>query len=57
MATEDNTVVTATWNGNVTFINGTPPANTHTFTLNKGQSFICRSSGNGRPQSLLFYRS
>ncbi|MFC5873025.1 gliding motility-associated C-terminal domain-containing protein [Chryseobacterium arachidis] len=40
MATEDNTVVTATWNGNVTFINGTPPANTHTFTLNKGQSFI-----------------
>ena len=40
LATEDNTVVTATWNGVVTFINGTPPANTHTVTLNKGQSFI-----------------
>lgn len=43
LATENNTVVTVTWNGSVTFF-GAPtapaPANTHTFTLNKGQSFI-----------------
>nr|WP_315033088.1 T9SS type B sorting domain-containing protein [uncultured Chryseobacterium sp.] len=40
LATEDNTTVTATWNGNVDFFGGTPPANTHTVILNKGQSFI-----------------
>lgn len=40
MATENNTVVTATWSGNVEFIGGTPTTNTHTVTLNKGQSFI-----------------
>ncbi|PIF44796.1 gliding motility-associated-like protein [Chryseobacterium sp. 52] len=40
LATENNTVVTATWTGSVTFIGGTPTGNTHTFTLNKGQSFI-----------------
>ncbi|MBD8083726.1 T9SS type B sorting domain-containing protein [Chryseobacterium caseinilyticum] len=41
MATENNTSVTVTWNGSITFIGG--PAgiqNTHTFTLNKGQSFL-----------------
>ncbi|MGU3376439.1 T9SS type B sorting domain-containing protein [Chryseobacterium sp. M5A1_1a] len=40
LATENNTVVTATWNGNVSFFGGTPAVNTHTVTLNKGQSFI-----------------
>lgn len=40
MATENNTVVTTTWSGNITFFGATPPANTHTVTLNKGQSFI-----------------
>lgn len=40
MATENNTVVTATWTGAVNFFGGTPTGNTQTFTLNKGQSFI-----------------
>jgi gliding motility-associated-like protein len=42
LATEDNTVVTATWSAitPITFFGATPPTNTHTFTLNKGQSFI-----------------
>lgn len=40
MATENNTVVTTTWTGPTTFIGGAPTTNTHTVTLNKGQSFI-----------------
>lgn len=48
LATEDNTNVTVTWNNNtpaVEFINGTPTGNTHTFTLQKGQSFIFAGNG------------
>lgn len=42
LATEDNTTVTTTWNGAVTFIGGTPTGggNSQTIILNKGQSFI-----------------
>ncbi|MFL9834870.1 T9SS type B sorting domain-containing protein [Chryseobacterium terrae] len=42
LATENNTVVTVTWNGTITFIGAPNPApqNTYTFTLNRGQSFI-----------------
>lgn len=40
MATEDNTVVTTTWNAAVTFIGGAPATTTNTFTLNKGESFV-----------------
>ncbi|WBV61981.1 T9SS type B sorting domain-containing protein [Chryseobacterium camelliae] len=40
MATENNTTVTATWTGFVSFFGGSPTGNTHTFTLSKGQSFI-----------------
>ncbi|MCE3077246.1 T9SS type B sorting domain-containing protein [Chryseobacterium gwangjuense] len=40
MATENNTTVTATWTGFVSFFGGSPAGNTQTFTLNKGQSFI-----------------
>ena len=40
MATENNTVVTATWSGNITFFGAAPATNTHTVTLNKGQSFV-----------------
>lgn len=42
LATEDNTTVTATWSatGIISFFGATPATNTHTFTLNKGQSFI-----------------
>ncbi|ROH86581.1 gliding motility-associated C-terminal domain-containing protein [Chryseobacterium cucumeris] len=40
LATENNTVVTATWSGNVTFFGAAPATNTQTITLNKGQSFI-----------------
>ncbi|MBW7675733.1 T9SS type B sorting domain-containing protein [Chryseobacterium chendengshani] len=42
LATEDNTVVTVTWNPAtpISFFNGAPTSNTNTFTLNKGQSFI-----------------
>ena len=40
LATENNTVVTATWNGAVGFFGGAPTGNTNTFTLNKGESFI-----------------
>lgn len=46
LATEDNTVVTATWSAitPITFLGATPTTNTHTFTLNKGQSFIFAGS-------------
>jgi gliding motility-associated-like protein len=42
LATEDNTTVTATWSATAvfTFFGATPTTNTHTFILNKGQSFI-----------------
>ncbi|MGH1517580.1 T9SS type B sorting domain-containing protein [Chryseobacterium sp. JK1] len=40
MATENNTVVTATWSGNIAFFGAAPATNTHTVTLNKGQSFV-----------------
>ncbi|ATN06826.1 gliding motility protein [Chryseobacterium indologenes] len=54
LATEDNTTVTVSWNTPpvtnpvtppVSFINGSPTGNTHTFTLQKGQSFILAGSG------------
>lgn len=49
MATEDNTNVTVTWNAatpGVTFINGSSvTGNTHSVTLQKGQSFIYAGSG------------
>lgn len=41
LATEDNTSVTVTWTTpGLKFINGAPPAQSHSFVLNKGQSFI-----------------
>ncbi|MBB4807654.1 gliding motility-associated-like protein [Chryseobacterium defluvii] len=41
MATEDNTNVTVSWNtAGLVFLGGTPTGNSHTFTLNKGQSFL-----------------
>jgi gliding motility-associated-like protein len=50
MATEDNTVVTVTWNtAGLTFIGGAPTGTTHTFTLNKGQSFIFAGQQNNTP--------
>ncbi|WP_209389219.1 gliding motility-associated C-terminal domain-containing protein [Chryseobacterium sp. RR2-3-20] len=48
LATENNTVVTVTWTGSISFYGGgVPPSNTKTFTLNKGQSFIFAGSGDG----------
>ncbi len=44
MATENNTTVTATWNGFISFFGGSPAGNSQTFTLNKGQSFIFAGS-------------
>lgn len=48
LATENNTVVTVTWNGSITFI-GAPTGlgNTHTVTLNKGESFIFAGNTTG----------
>lgn len=41
LATEDNTSVTVSWKTpGLKFINGNPPAQSHSFVLNKGQSFI-----------------
>ncbi|MDR3023032.1 T9SS type B sorting domain-containing protein [Chryseobacterium sp.] len=40
LATENNTVITTTWNGNVTFFGGSPSTHSQTITLNKGESFI-----------------
>lgn len=53
LATEDNTIVTATWNGTVAFVGGAPTTNTHTFTLDKGESFIFAGlpGTNGQNQS------
>lgn len=46
MATENNTSVTVSWNTpGIVFTNGTPPGNTHSFVLNKGESFIFTGSG------------
>jgi len=47
LATENNTTVTATWSNTlpIAFIGATPTTNTHTFTLNKGQSFVFAGSG------------
>lgn len=45
LATEDNTNVTVTWTNPVTFYGGTPTGTTHTFTLNKGKSFILAGPG------------
>lgn len=47
MATENNTVVTVTWNGTVNFFGGAPTTNTHTFNLDKGESFIFAGNTNG----------
>lgn len=45
LATENNTVVTVTWNAGVTFIGATPTGTTNTFVLDKGQSFIFAGNG------------
>ncbi|GEN77417.1 T9SS type B sorting domain-containing protein [Chryseobacterium hagamense] len=46
MATEDNTLVTVSWNtSGLVFTGGTPAGNSHSFTLNKGQSFIFSGPG------------
>ncbi|MDR2236840.1 MAG: IgGFc-binding protein, partial [Chryseobacterium sp.] len=47
LATEDNTTVTVSWNNPaITFLGGTPTTGTsHTFTLNRGQSFIFSGTG------------
>ncbi|ASK30847.1 gliding motility protein [Chryseobacterium sp. T16E-39] len=46
LATEDNTTVTVSWNGTgVTFFGGTATGNSHTFTLNKGESFLFAGDG------------
>ncbi|MGE8434633.1 gliding motility-associated C-terminal domain-containing protein [Chryseobacterium joostei] len=46
LATENNTSITVSWNTpGLVFTNGTPPGNTHSFVLNKGESFIFTGSG------------
>ncbi|HCA05664.1 T9SS type B sorting domain-containing protein [Chryseobacterium sp.] len=46
LATEDNTNVTVSWTTNgLVFYGGTPTGNTHSFTLNKGESFILAGPG------------
>jgi gliding motility-associated-like protein len=46
LATEDNTTVTVSWTGiGIVFYGGTSGGNSHTFTLNKGQSFLFAGSG------------
>lgn len=41
LATEDNTTVTVSWTTpGIEFVGGNPAGNSHTFTLNKGQSFM-----------------
>lgn len=50
LATEDNTSVTVTWNTpGLKFKNGNPPALSHSFVLNKGQSFIFAGETNDSP--------
>ncbi|MBK1898214.1 T9SS type B sorting domain-containing protein [Chryseobacterium paridis] len=50
LATEDNTTVTVSWNTiGLTFIGGAPTGNSHTFILNKGQSFLFAGSGSSHP--------
>ena len=52
LATEDNTVVTVSWNTTgLVFIGGTPGGNSQSFTLNKGQSYIM-AGNNGTPVNL-----
>lgn len=47
LATENNTTVTVTWSATtpITFLGSAPATNTHTFVLNKGQSFIFAGTG------------
>lgn len=53
LATEDNTQVTVTWNtSGLVFLGGTPSgANSQSFTLNKGQSYIM-AGNNGTSANL-----
>ena len=53
LATEDNTQVTVTWNtSGLVFLGGSPSGtNTHTFTLNKGKSYIM-AGNNGTAANL-----
>lgn len=45
LATENATSVTVTWNAGVTFLGTAPAGTTHTFILNKGESFIFAGNG------------
>ncbi|MGH1517579.1 T9SS type B sorting domain-containing protein [Chryseobacterium sp. JK1] len=45
LATENATSVTVTWNAGVTFLGSATTATTHTFVLNKGESFIFAGNG------------
>jgi len=52
LATEDNTLVTVSWTTTgLVFIGGTPPGNSQSFTLNKGQSYIL-AGNNGTAANL-----
>lgn len=57
LATENGTTVTATWSNTlpIAFIGATPGTNTHTFTLNKGQSFVFAGSGSPAANMPGFY--